>query len=90
LYESDRSGLKGIIDIQRLNQAIVKALRYELSRTHKMPFKGDVSVYDVLMTKINPLRELNLLHMEALSKFRRASPHLEFPPLHKELFSIDI
>ncbi len=88
--ESDRSGLKGIIDIQRLNQAIVKALRYELSRTHKMPFKGDVSVYDVLMTKINPLRELNLLHMEALSKFRRASPHLEFPPLHKELFSIDI
>lgn len=90
LIAPDRSGLKGIIDIQRLNQAIVKALRYELSRTHKMPFKGDVSVYDVLMTKINPLRELNLLHMEALSKFRRASPHLEFPPLHKELFSIDI
>jgi len=87
---SDRPGLKGIIEIQRLNQAIVKALRFELSQTHKMPFKGDISVFDALINKIPLLRELNLLHMEALSKFRRASPHLEFPPLHKELFSIDI
>jgi nuclear receptor subfamily 1 group F protein 4 len=30
------------------------------------------------------------LHMEALSKFRRTSPHLEFPALHKELFSVDL
>jgi nuclear receptor subfamily 1 group F protein 4 len=90
LIAPDRPGLKGIVDIQRLNQAIVKALRFELSRTHKMPNKGDVSVFDALMAKIPLLRDLNMLHMEALSKFRRASPHLEFPPLHKELFSIDI
>ncbi|CAG2104689.1 unnamed protein product [Medioppia subpectinata] len=90
LISPDRHGLKGIVDIQRLNQAIVKALRFELSRTHVKPFKGDVSVFDALINKIPLLRELNMLHMEALSKFRRASPHMEFPPLHKELFSIDI
>ncbi|XP_054161870.1 probable nuclear hormone receptor HR3 isoform X2 [Oppia nitens] len=90
LISPDRHGLKGIVDIQRLNQAILKALRFELSRTHIKPFKGDVSVFDALINKIPLLRELNILHMETLSKFRRASPHMEFPPLHKELFSIDI
>ena len=30
-----------------------------------------------------------MLHMEALSKLKRSSPHLEFPALHKELFSVD-
>jgi nuclear receptor subfamily 1 group F protein 4 len=90
LISPDRHGLKGIVDIQRLNQAIVKALRFELSRTHMKPFKGDVTVFDALINKLPLLRELNMLHMEALSKFRRVSPHIEFPPLHKELFSIDI
>jgi nuclear receptor subfamily 1 group F protein 4 len=27
--------------------------------------------------------------MEALAKLRRSAPHLDFPALHKELFSID-
>lgn len=27
--------------------------------------------------------------MEALAKLRRSAPHLEFPALHKELFSVD-
>lgn len=30
-----------------------------------------------------------MLHMEALAKLRRSAPHLEFPALHKELFSVD-
>ncbi|XP_039297202.1 uncharacterized protein LOC120354315 [Nilaparvata lugens] len=33
--------------------------------------------------------ELSVLHMEALAKFKRSTPHLEFPALHKELFSVD-
>ena len=87
---TDRPGLKGVMDIQRLNQALGKALRFELNRTHKMPYKGDVGVYELLMAKIPLLKDLSMLHMEALSKFRRASSHLEFPALHKELFSVDI
>lgn len=34
-------------------------------------------------------RHLGMLHMEALAKLRRSAPHLEFPALHKELFSVD-
>ncbi|XP_027202445.2 nuclear hormone receptor 3 ROR-beta isoform X1 [Dermatophagoides pteronyssinus] len=91
LISPDRSGLKGILEIQRLNQAIMKALRNELNRTHKNTFfiKGDVTIIDILLAKSGQLRELSILHMEALNKFRRQSSHLIFPALHKELFSID-
>lgn len=87
---TDRPGLKGILEIQRLNQALVKALRFELSKTHKVYVKGDVTMVDVLAAKSGLLRDLSMLHMEALVKFRRSAPHLDFPALHKELFSVDI
>lgn len=29
------------------------------------------------------------MHMEALTKVKRTAPQLEFPALHKELFSVD-
>lgn len=86
----DRPGLKGIHDIQVLNQALLKSLRFELSRTHKMYVKGDVTVMDILHGKTSTLRELSMLHMDALTKFRRSAPHLDFPALHKELFSVDL
>lgn len=89
LLSSDRPGLKGLAEIGRLGQAVLRALRIELDRNHTLPIKGDVTVYDALLAKIPTLRELSMLHMEALSKFKRSSPHLEFPALHKELFSVD-
>jgi len=48
-----------------------------------------LAVYDILMSKIHQLRELSSLHMSALSRFRRLSPEIEFPALHRELFSAD-
>nr|WIM36148.1 hormone receptor 3 [Pyrrhocoris apterus] len=89
LLSSDRPGLKGLADIARLGQAVMRALRIELDRNHTMPIKGDVTVYDALLAKIPTLRELSMQHMEALSKFKRSAPHLDFPALHKELFSVD-
>uniref|UniRef100_A0A1B6DVR5 Probable nuclear hormone receptor HR3 n=1 Tax=Clastoptera arizonana TaxID=38151 RepID=A0A1B6DVR5_9HEMI len=89
LLSSDRPGLKGIAEIGRLGQAVQRALRLELDKNHSMPIKGDVTVFDTLSTKITMLRELSMLHMEALAKFKRSTPHLEFPALHKELFSVD-
>nr|XP_024216207.1 probable nuclear hormone receptor HR3 isoform X6 [Halyomorpha halys] len=89
LLSADRPGLKGLAEIGRLGQAVLRALRIELDRNHTMPIKGDVTVCDALLGKIPSLRELSMLHMEALSKFKRSSPHLEFPALHKELFSVD-
>lgn len=89
LLSSDRSGLKGLGEISRLSQAVLRALRTELERNHSQPIKGDVTVCDTLLAKIPTLRELSMLHMEALAKFKRSTPHIEFPALHKELFSVD-
>ncbi|KAL1132306.1 hypothetical protein AAG570_010262 [Ranatra chinensis] len=83
------AGLKGLAEIGRLGQAVLRALRMELERNHTVPIKGDVTVCDALLAKIPTLRELSMLHMEALAKFKRSTPHLEFPALHKELFSVD-
>ena len=55
-----------------------------------MYVKGDVTVMDILHGKTSTLRELSMLHMDALTKFRRSAPHLDFPALHKELFSVDL
>lgn len=116
----DRPGLKGILEIQRLNQAIMKALRNELNRTHQhhhthnhhhhshhnnnnnnnnnsktgnnlyhLKDGDDLTVLQIMIAKSASLRELSMLHMEALNKFRRSTPHLIFPALHKELFAID-
>lgn len=52
----DRPGLKGIGEIGRLSQAVLRALRIELDRNHSLPIKGDVTVYDALLTKIPTLR----------------------------------
>lgn len=90
LLVPDRPGLKGVPEIQRLNTAILKSLRYELGKTHELPYKGDVSAFDCLLAKLPSLREVSLIHMDALAKFRRSVPHLEFPALHKELFSVDV
>ncbi|CAG0882614.1 unnamed protein product [Darwinula stevensoni] len=85
--DADRPGLKDVSQIQRLNGAVLRALKQELGKTHPLPLKGDVSVCDALIAKQHFLREVSMLHMEALSRLRRSTPHLEFPALHKELFS---
>lgn len=86
---TDRPGLVGVGTIEELNNKVMKALNYELSKTPRMPYKGDVTFFDALNVKIPSLRELSMLHMEALSKFLRSSPNVVFPPLHRELFSVD-
>ncbi|GFY07594.1 probable nuclear hormone receptor HR3 [Trichonephila clavipes] len=78
LLSPDRQGLKGLADIQRLSQATLKALRQELDRTHKLPFKGYITVCETLLARIPALRELNSLHMEALAKLRRTALILNF------------
>jgi nuclear receptor subfamily 1 group F protein 4 len=52
----DRPGLKGLAEIGRLSQAVLRALRLELERNHSVPIKGDVTVYDALLAKVPTLR----------------------------------
>lgn len=56
IFSSDRPGLKGLAEIGRLGQAVLRALRIELDRNHTMPIKGDVTVCDALLGKIPSLR----------------------------------
>jgi len=89
LLSPDRGGIRGITEIGRLNAAVLRSLRYDVSRTHRHPLKGDVTVVDALLACLPQLRDVGLLHLEALGRLRRMSPHLEFPALHKELFAVD-
>lgn len=72
---------------------ISRSLRTELNKTHQAGlFEAPTSlnVYETLVAKIPQLRELSAMHMSALSRFRRLSPEIEFPALHRELFSMDM
>lgn len=89
LRHLDRPNLRGVNEIARLNSVIMKALKFELNRTHKSAFKQEISVFDSLMEKLPQLKEISSLHMESLSAFRKTNPIIVFPPLHKELFSVD-
>lgn len=89
----DRPDLRQVSHVRRLNLFISRSLRAELGKTHhRSPFDTTTSldVYDTLMSKIPHLREISMLHMAALSRFRRLSPEIEFPALHRELFSMDM
>lgn len=88
----DRPDLRQVSHVRRLNLFIARSLRAELNKTHqRSPFdSSSLNVYDTLISKIPILREISMLHMAALSRFRRLSPEIEFPALHRELFSMDL
>ncbi|KAL0809665.1 hypothetical protein ABMA28_011188 [Loxostege sticticalis] len=94
LYQSlvllwpERHGVRGNPEIQCLFNMSMAAMRHEIETNHA-PLKGDVTVLDTLLTKIPTYRELSLMHLEALCRFKAAHPHHVFPALYKELFSLD-
>ncbi|CAH0599797.1 unnamed protein product [Chrysodeixis includens] len=94
LYQSlvllwpERHGVRGNPEIQCLFNMSMAAMRHEIDTNHA-PLKGDVTVLDTLLAKIPTFRELSLMHLEALCRFKAAHPHHVFPALYKELFSLD-
>ncbi|XP_045525922.1 probable nuclear hormone receptor HR3 isoform X1 [Pieris brassicae] len=94
LYQSlvllwpERHNVRGNSEIQCLFNMSMTAMRHEIETNHA-PIKGDVTVLDTLLAKIPTFRELSLMHLEALCRFKAAHPHHSFPALYKELFSLD-
>ncbi|XP_065368197.1 probable nuclear hormone receptor HR3 isoform X1 [Calliphora vicina] len=94
LYQSlvllwpERNGVRGNTEIQRLFNLSMNAIRQELEANHA-PLKGDVTVLDTLLNNIPNFRDISIMHMESLSKFKQQHPNVVFPALYKELFSID-
>ncbi|XP_073964803.1 nuclear hormone receptor 3 ROR-beta isoform X2 [Choristoneura fumiferana] len=94
LYQSlvllwpERHGVRGNHEIQCLFNMSMTAMRHEIETNHA-PIKGDVTVLDTLLAKLPTFRELSLMHLEALCRFKAAHPLHIFPALYKELFSLD-
>ncbi|KAL4216819.1 hypothetical protein ACF0H5_024540 [Mactra antiquata] len=85
LVRPDRPGLKDTTDIQKLYEKISSALKLELGKNNRED--------DNMITKLNQItwivRNLNTQHITVLNKFKISQPDVEFPALHKELFSVE-
>lgn len=71
--------------IQKLNERIDSALKMELGRNHP----EDDQLRPKLAQKLPLIQLLSIRHVDILNKFKEANPGVEFPALHKELFSQD-
>lgn len=68
--------------IHKLNDRIDAALKVELMRT-----KSATDIRIQLAEKIATLQLLSYQHSSLLQHFKELNPAVEFPALHKELFS---
>ncbi|CAD5111861.1 DgyrCDS1127 [Dimorphilus gyrociliatus] len=84
LVESDRPGVKDSKAIEHLNIQLQLALRAALSSSH--PNEED-RIMERLKEYYKKLHELSALHIEMLDFFKTENPEIDFPALHKELFS---
>lgn len=84
-FVSDRPGLKDLSDIQKLYEKISSALKMEIGSNHQ----EDDNFLSKLQQLIWIVRNLNNQHIAVLNKFKNSAPDIEFPALHKELFSVD-
>jgi len=69
--------------IQKLNERIDASLKLELSTSQQT----GVDIRPMLAEKIAELQLLSFRHMDMLARFKDCFPYIEFPALHKELFS---
>lgn len=73
------------MDIQKLYEKILASLKAEITKTHA----DNQDVLNKLMQIAWTLRNLSAQHIVLLNKFKLSAPDIEFPPLHKELFSVE-
>ena len=83
LMFSAREGVKDKEVIEKLYERVRMALHVELDKTHS----ADEQIAAKLQERIPVLRLLGSKHNEVLQKFKNTYPDLDFPALHKELFS---
>lgn len=82
---TERSGIKDVLVIQRLHEVIDAALWHQLVKTYPPTSVADVRsrITERLMTA----QLISTHHSELLTAFKSMHPDIEFPALHKELFS---
>ncbi len=81
----DRPGVKEVGEIQQLNDRILGALKMEMGVNHT----GDENILKRFVEQAGVLRSLSARHIRVLNAFKEEAPDVEFPALHRELFSIE-
>ncbi|XP_059177986.1 probable nuclear hormone receptor HR3 [Physella acuta] len=85
LISSDRPGVKEVSEIQQLHDRILTALKLEMGVNHA----GDEHILKRFVEQAGVLRSLSARHIRVLNAFKEEAPDIDFPALHKELFSIE-
>ncbi|KAJ8311599.1 LOW QUALITY PROTEIN: hypothetical protein KUTeg_010954 [Tegillarca granosa] len=81
----NRPGLKEITEIQKLYEKVLAALKMEIGKNPN----NEEDLLNKLLQYAWPLRNLSTQHIVLLNKFKQTAPEVEFPALHKELFSVE-
>lgn len=85
LLSADRPGVKEQRDIQKLHEKILSALKMEIGSNHS----DGQDVLTKFVRQALVLRDLSSHHIHILNRFKESAPDVDFPALHKELFSVD-
>ena len=85
IVPTDRPGVKEVSEIQQLNDRILSALKLEMGQNHP----GDENILKRFVEQAGVLRSLSTRHIRVLNAFKEEAPDIDFPALHKELFSIE-
>ena len=72
-------------DIQKLHEKVLTALKLEVGKNHK----EEETLLNKVLQRVEDLRSLGVRHIDVLNKFKQSAPDVDFPALHKELFSVE-
>jgi len=71
--------------VGRLQEKILAALKLVMGQNHN----DDTDMLQTFLTQASLLRSLSHHHIVILSRFKEQNPDVDFPALHKELFSVE-
>lgn len=80
-----RPGVKDTVSVQKLSDRVEMALKQEIVKQHQ----DEDEFLGQLLKKVPVLHDLSHKHVLILNRFKQQNPTVDFPALHKELFSTD-
>jgi len=84
---TERPGIKDVSVIQRLNEVIDAALCHQLVQSYPSMTSSAADVRQRIADQLATLQLISIQHSALLAAFKSRHPDIEFPALHKELFS---
>jgi len=82
---AERPGIKDVSVIHRLNEVIDAALWHQLAKSYSPP--SVTGRRSRITEQLAAIQLISSHHSELLAAFKSMHPDIEFPALHKELFS---